>query len=130
MEKNFLKSIVILLRILDLSINVAGIYFLFHKEWLLGIFLIGVSYFTFNNTAKLKHASNSLPNTLDIKKNEAVSSAILHGLTQSAILLILPAIVMFFHFSFKWYFAIPLGLITGPAITFSLFGISRLISLF
>jgi hypothetical protein len=36
---------------------------------------------------------------------------------------------MLFHFDFRWYLAIPLGLIIGPAIAFSLFGISKLISL-
>ncbi len=127
MKKNFLNYLVILLRILDLSINVTGIYFLFHREWLLGIFLIVVSFFTFNNTFKIKHASTSLSNTKDVI-NEATASAILRGLTQSATLLILPAIVMFFHFGFRWYFAIPLGLIIGPAIAFSLAGNSILIS--
>jgi len=126
MEKKILKYLIILLRILDLSINVTGIYFLFHKEWLLGIFLIIVSFFTFNNTSKIKHANTSL-NTNDVK-NESAASAILRGLTQSATLLILPAIVMLFHFDLRWYVAIPLGLIIGPAIAFSLFVISKLIS--
>lgn len=127
MERSFLKCLVLLLGILDLSINVTGIYFLFHKEWLLGIFLIVVSYFTFNNSFKIKRASTSLSNTKDMK-NEAVASALFRGLTQSATLLILPAIVMFFHFDFRWYFAIPLGLIIGPAIAFSFFGISKVIA--
>lgn len=127
MEKKTLKYLVILLRILDLTINVTGIYFLFHKEWLLGIFLIIVSYFTFNNTFKIKKASASLSNTKDVQ-NEGVADALLRGLTQSATLLIIPAIVIFFHFDFRWYLAIPLGLIIGPAIAFSLLGISKLMS--
>jgi hypothetical protein len=127
MEKKILKSLIILLTILDLLISVTGFYFLFHKEWLLGIFLFIVSSITFNNTFKIKQASSLLTTPKD-PKNESAADVILRGLSQSATLLILPAIVMLFHFDFRWYLAIPLGLLIGPAIAFSLFGISKLIS--
>ena len=113
------------LGILDISLILEGVFYLFYKEWLIGFFLIVMSFFMTNIVMSLKNNRNKsnkeLANRTDLNITDENSEELTteeadeigRAINQAAYILATTAIVMLFHYDIKWYFAIPIGFIIG-----------------
>jgi hypothetical protein len=126
------------LGLLDISLISAGVIYLINKHWLIGIFLIVMSFLITNIILSLKHNRNKsnreLANRTDLTFNEKKSEELTgedadeigKALNQSGYIVAITVAVMLFYYGIKWYFAIPSGLIVGVIFPVSLFWIGIL----
>ena len=126
------------LGILVFSLEIAGIIYLFNKEWFIGIFLIVMGFLMtsivmslkHNRTKSMKELSEGNAFNENDKRNELTTEEadeIGRGINQAAYILGITAAVLFFHYDFKWYFAIPIGLVIGAILPPLLLGLGMLI---
>ena len=123
---------------LDISLISAGVIYLINKQWLIGIFLIVMSFLMTNIILSLKHNRNKsireLGNRTDLTFDEKTNAELTgeeadeigRVLNQSGYIVAITTTVMLFYYGIKWYFAIPSGLIIGVIFPVLLFRVGIL----
>ena len=124
--------------ILDIFlISVCAFYF-YEMQWLIGIFFIIMSLFMTKISLGLKHnikkSNSELKNRADLsfkeksneELNEEEANEIGRALNQASFILSLSVAIILFSCDMKWYFLVPLSLITGVVVPAFLYRIGLL----
>ena len=121
--------------ILDIFLISACVFYFYEMQWLIGIFFIIMSLLMTNISLGLKHnikkSNSELKNRADLsfkvksneELNEEEADEIGRALNHASYKLSLSLAVIFFYYKVKWYFLIPLSLITGVVVPALLFRI-------
>lgn len=140
MIKNEIKVLeIFVIGILDILLISASVFYFYEMQWLIGIFFIIMSLLMTNIILGLKHnkkkSNSELKNRADLsfkvksndELNEEDADEIGRALNHASYILSLSVAVIFFYYKVKWYFLIPLSLITGVLVPTLLFRIGLLI---
>ena len=124
--------------ILDLFLISACAFYFYEMQWLIGIFFIIMSLLMTNISLWFKHninkSNSELKNRVDLsfkvksneEWNEEEAEELGRALNHASYIVTLSVAVILFNCNFKWYFLIPLSLITGVVVPTLLFRIGLL----